>query len=251
MKEKIGIFDSGIGGLSVYEAIRSHFQQVDILYLADDAHLPYGVKSKTLVRSLALKHIETLKKLGAKWVIVACNTATASIIDICEEDPYVIGVIAPTAQWALQYSENKKIALFATQLTVESKMYEKYLSHHLEIAINCSRLVPLIEQMDFSSKEMYTLIQGFLEQFQEADTLILGCTHFKWIRPIIAKIRPTLYLVDSGEPVVDLLKKQGVKVQKDVSLQGKSVYYTTGDVKKAKHQLKMLHFYFDQIQKIE
>ncbi|MCM1514715.1 MAG: glutamate racemase [Anaeroplasma bactoclasticum] len=251
MKEKIGIFDSGIGGLSVYEAIKSYFQEFDILYLADEVHLPYGVKSKSVVRSLALKHIKTLKQLGATWIVVACNTATASIIDICEKDPSVIGVIEPTAQWALQYSKNKKIALFATQLTVESKIYEKYLSQHLEVAINCSCLVPLIEQMHFSSKEMHTLIQNYLHQLKEADTLILGCTHFKWIRHIIAKICPNLLLVDSGEPIVDLLRKQGIKIQKEVSLQGKSIYYTTGDVEEARHQLEMMHFYFDQIQKIE
>ena len=251
MKEKIGIFDSGIGGLSVYEAIRSQFPGLDMLYLADEAHLPYGVKPKAVVRALTLKYIETLKQLGATWIVVACNTATASIIDICAEDTHVIGVIAPTAQWALRQSKNQKIALFATQLTVESKLYEKYLSPHLEVAINCSQLVPLIEQMDFSSQEIDTLIHSYLQQLQEADTLILECTHFKWIRSMIAQIAPSLQLVDSGEPIVDLLKKRGFQGQQDGSSQGKSVYYTTGDVEKARHQLEKMHFYFDQIQNME
>lgn len=251
MKEKIGIFDSGIGGLSVYEAVRTHFQQLDILYLADDAHVPYGIRPKEVVRSLTLEHIETLRNLGAKWVIVACNTATASIIDICEQDPYVIGVVEPTAQLALQYTQNQKIALFATQLTVESKIYEKYLHQCLEVAVNCSNLVPLIEQMDFTSKEIFACIEEHIHQLQEADTLILGCTHFKWVKPLIAHICPTLHLIDSGMPIVNLLKKLGMQEQIEDALQGKSIYYTTGDVEKAKRQLHQMHLHFDYIQKIQ
>lgn len=153
MNNFIGIFDSGIGGLSVLESIRELLPHENILYLADEKNCPYGTKSLEEVRKITLDNINYLKSKGAKIIVVACNTATSSIIDIVsKDDNSIIGVIEPTANAALKLTKNKKIGLFATNLTVKTKIYEQFLSGVMVKSEGCSDFVTSVETGDFNSK---------------------------------------------------------------------------------------------------
>lgn len=182
MSDFIGIFDSGIGGLSVYETIKSTLPNENLIYLADESNCPYGTKSKDEVRKITLKNIEYLQNLGAKLIVIACNTATSSIFDLIEQKKdNLIGVIEPTANYALEKTSGK-IGLLATNLTIDSKIYDKYLGEYLVASEGCSDLVLRIENNDLNSEEIRGLISHHLNKVKIADTIILGCTHFKFIK---------------------------------------------------------------------
>lgn len=249
MKDCIGIFDSGIGGLSVYEEIRKRLPDENIIYLADEANCPYGTKTREEVRAISIKNIETLMKMGAKLVVIACNTATSSIVDTIEENPNrLIGVIQPTALVAKQHSKGR-IGLFATDLTVKSGVYQSYLNNELKFAEGCSDLVPHIEAHDYNSQEMKEMILSHAEKMKNIDTLILGCTHFKFIKKEIQSVLPHVVIVDSGEPtcniLIDILTKTHSFERNHQDT--KTIYVTTGDETKAREQLKSLHIIFDEI----
>lgn len=252
MRDFIGIFDSGIGGLSVYETIKNTLPNENLIYLSDELNCPYGTKSKEEVRKITLKNIEYLKNLGVKLIVIACNTATSSIIDLIEQKKdNLIGVIEPTANYALEKTCGK-IGLLATNLTVDSKIYDKYLGNYLVASEGCSDLVLRIENNDFYSEEMRSLISSHLDKVKMADTIILGCTHFKFIKKAIQELLKNTIIIDSSMPttkeVIKLLKyKNKLSICKE---KGKNIYFTTGEVLKAIKQLKSLDFTFDEIKHV-
>lgn len=252
MKDFIGIFDSGIGGLSVYETIKNTLPNENLIYLADELNCPYGTKSKEEVKNITLKNIEYLKNLGAKIIVIACNTATLSIIDLIEQkQDNLIGVIKPTAYDALEKNCGK-IGLLATNLTVDTKIYDKYLGDYLVASEGCSDLVLRIENNDFDSEETRRLISSHLDKVKMADTIILGCTHFKFIKKTIQELLKNTIIIDSSIPttkeVIRLLKtKNDLSICKEM---GHTIYFTTGEVSKAIKQLENLKFTFDEIEHV-
>lgn len=250
MNNFIGIFDSGIGGLSVLESIRELLPHENILYLADEKNCPYGTKSLEEVRKITLDNINYLKSKGAKIIVVACNTATSSIIDIVsKDDNSIIGVIEPTANAALKLTKNKKIGLFATNLTVKTKIYELFLSGVMVKSEGCSDFVTSVEAGDFNSNELKKSIFKHFEKINGVDTLILGCTHFKFIKNTMQSLYPNLTIVDSGIPttemVIEALNKQNIA--NESTGKGKVVFETSGSLEKSKEQISKLKFNFDEI----
>lgn len=250
MTDFIGVFDSGIGGLTVFSAIKEAFKNENIVYLADTKNCPYGVKSMSEVREITLKNISYLKALGAKVIIIACNTATSTIIDVIENsNNYIIGVIQPTALEALNQSKTKKIGLFATNLTVASHIYDQYLQKATLYSEGCSDFVMLIEKGEFHSKRMKELIKNHVNHIGEVDTLILGCTHFPYIKDEIQEILPGVQMIESGKATTNYLKRYLTSLEKNTKR--KLFFLTTGDLTTSQKQITMLNLTFDEVKKVE
>lgn len=250
MNDFIGIFDSGIGGLSVLEEIRKLLPYENILYFADEKNCPYGTKTIEEVRKITLGNIEYLKGLGAKIIVIACNTATSSIIDILSENKEnIIGVVEPTAKTALSLTKSKKIGVFATDLTVKTKIYDKFLPGVEVKSEGCSDFVTSVEDGDFDSNELKESIKKHFEHISDVDTLILGCTHFKFIKNTIQSIYSDLTIVDSGIPTTVMVRDTLIKknIVNNNLRTGELVFVTSGSVSKSKEQINKLGIDFDEI----
>lgn len=252
MRDFVAIFDSGIGGLTVFNKVKELLPNENIVYLADTANCPYGIKTIEEINKITNNNINYLKSLGAKVIVIACNTATSSVLkEIDESNGYIQGVIEPTSNLAKHTTVTNKIGLFATNLTVSSKVYEKYLEDCEVYSEGCSDFVPLIESGDFSSPEMISLIKEHLNKIEGVDTLILGCTHFPYIKDEILKLKPSLKLVESGIPTTNevikyLLNNDNLSTNENP----KYIFLTTSEVDKALKQLEILNVEFDEVKHI-
>lgn len=209
----IGIFDSGIGGLSVALNVLEHLPNERILYYADTANVPYGAKSDEDIRQLSAKAIDWLYRQGCKVAIVACNTASAFSLQYLrnfygEQFP-IIGLV-PAVKPAVIQSQSKVIAVLATPATFRGKLIHDVIENFAlpagvkVIPITCLDLVPLIEQGKALSTECLALLQQYLQPAvnQGADYLVLGCTHYPFLKPAIQQLyQDRLVLIDSGSAV--------------------------------------------------
>jgi glutamate racemase len=204
----IGVFDSGLGGLTVLKALAAVVPDADYLYFGDTARLPYGSKSAETVTHYALDAAKHLEGLGAEMLVVACNTATALSLDAITQGLQipVVGVIEPGAQAAAQASKKKKVVVIGTEATVSSHAYQKALrklgvdSHEKA----CPLFVPLVEEgwAEHSVTDQVARIyldEAFADNFRDADVLVLGCTHYPLIKPILQRLEPKVTIVDSAE----------------------------------------------------
>ena len=207
-KQPIGVFDSGIGGLTILRALRRALPHENLIYFGDTANVPYGGKSKTAVTRLSLAVARFLQEHHVKLVVVACNTASAQALGTLRKQLRVpvMGVIEPGAQAAVNATRNHKIAVLGTQGTVESNAYVKAIKKRNKQASvfqqACPLFVPLAEE-GFAGKPAAELIaREYLKSVQDsrADTVILGCTHYPILKNLIAKILgPRVRLVDSAD----------------------------------------------------
>lgn len=252
MKNFIGIFDSGIGGLTVYNKIKECFPNENIVYLADTKNCPYGIKTLEEINNISVKNINYLKELGAKVVVVACNTATSSISnEIKNSNGSIIGVIEPTADLAYNTSVSKRIGVFATNLTIKTKAYNKYLKDAIIFGEGCSDFVVPIENGLIHTDEMKNMIKNHVNKLDDVDTLILGCTHFPYIKDEIAAFLPNVNLIESGEATSNRLKEYlNNNNLLDNVLDRKLIFLTTNNIDDAKIQLKRLNQEFDEIKEV-
>ena len=205
----IGVFDSGFGGLTVLRELLRVLPGANYLYFGDTAHLPYGAKSVRTVAKYATASAGFLEDQGAEMLVVACNTASAlALDDICRAVTIpVVGVIEPGAQTAKAISKTGKVAVIATEATISSNAYEKAL-HCLGVeAIEkaCPLFVPLIEEgwVEHPVTEQVAHIylnDIFANPAHGADVLVLACTHYPLIRPLLRRLTPpAVQIVDSAE----------------------------------------------------
>jgi glutamate racemase len=204
----IGIFDSGIGGTSIWAAIHQLLPNEKTIYLADSKNAPYGQKSKAEIISLSIKNVEFLLKMDCKLIVVACNTATTNAIQElrAKYDVPFIG-IEPAIKPAAKNSKTQTIGILATQGTLNSELFhkttEKY--HNIKIIEQVGHgLVQLIENGNINSSEMTQLLHSYLTPMIEAniDYLVLGCSHYPYLIPQIKEILPDhIKIIDSGEAV--------------------------------------------------
>ncbi|HEX2328036.1 MAG TPA: glutamate racemase [Candidatus Angelobacter sp.] len=218
----IGVFDSGFGGLTVLRELRTVLPSADYLYFGDTAHLPYGAKSVRTVAKYALASAQYLEALQIDLLVIACNTATALAFDEIKSSVKVpvVGVVEPGAQKASEISKNRKAAVVATEATVASHAYLRALQQLGVDATEkaCPLFVPLIEegwvQHPVTEQVAHIYIdQIFRDRATEADVLLLGCTHYPLIRPLLRRVVPQhVTIVDSAEAtaakVVDVLPLQ-------------------------------------------
>jgi glutamate racemase len=210
----IGLFDSGIGGTSIWAAINDLLPNEDTIYLADSKNAPYGQKSKDEIIQLCFKNTEYLLNQNCKIIVVACNTATTNAIKELRAKYNVpfIG-IEPAIKPAAVNSEKHIIGILATQGTLNSELFHQTVQKYQDTKIIEQighGLVGLIENGEINSKEMDLLLHQYLEPMIEAniDYLVLGCSHYPYLIPQIKKILPKhIKIIDSGEAVARQTKK--------------------------------------------
>jgi len=204
----IGIFDSGIGGTSIWTAIHQLLPNEKTIYLADSKNAPYGQKSKAEIVDLSIKNTEFLLKMDCKLIVVACNTATTNAIQELRTK-YTIPFIGiePAIKPAATNSKTQTIGILATQGTLNSELFNKTteMYHDTKIIEQVGHgLVQLIESGNIDSPEMTQLLHSYLYPMIEAniDYLVLGCSHYPYLIPQIKKILPAdIQIIDSGEAV--------------------------------------------------
>ena len=204
----IGLFDSGIGGTSIWKAIHDLLPNESTIYLADSKNAPYGQKSKEEIIALSCKNTEILLAQNCKLIVVACNTATTNAIKElrAKYDVPFIG-IEPAIKPAALNSKTQTIGILATKGTLNSALFSETLLKYQEVKIVEQighGLVQLIENGDIDSPEMSELLQTYLEPMIQAniDYLVLGCSHYPYLIPQIKKILPdSIQIIDSGEAV--------------------------------------------------
>jgi glutamate racemase len=210
--DAIGVFDSGVGGLTVVSALREKLPGESILYLGDPARLPYGSKSPDTVTRYTRKNIEFLTGRGVKAVVVACNTASALALPNLELGAVPTwGVIEPGARKAAAISRGR-VGVIATEATVRSDAYPKALRAvrpDLEILSQaCPLFVPLVEEGWHDDPVTEEVARRYLRPLLDAgiDTLVLGCTHYPLLKPVLQRVAgPDVTLVDSAEQVADMV----------------------------------------------
>jgi len=208
-KQPIGIFDSGVGGTSIWKEIYSLLPNEDTIYLADSKHAPYGPKGKDKIIELSIKNTELLINKGCKLIVVACNTATTNAIKILREQYNVpfIG-IEPAIKPAALQTKTKAIGVLATKGTLTSHLFHKttdLYSNGITIIERVGEgIVPLVESGNINSKTMRDLLKLYMQPMLDAniDYLVLGCTHYPYLIPQLIKILPQhIKIIDSGEAV--------------------------------------------------
>ena len=219
----IGLFDSGIGGTSIWTAIHDLLPNEDTIYLADSKNAPYGQKSKEEIIHLSSKNTELLLDMNCKLIVVACNTATTNAIATLRSKYQVSFIgIEPAIKPAALHSQTQKIGILATKGTLNSELFYKNVEKFQDIQIIEQigfGLVELIENGEINSPEMTKLLQSYLQPMidQNIDYLVLGCSHYPYLIPQIQKILPKqIHIIDSGEAVAKqtkniLLEKVGMR----------------------------------------
>lgn len=205
----IGVFDSGFGGLTVLKALLELVPAAEYAYFGDTARLPYGSKSVETVARYAVEASHFLESQGAQMLVIACNTATALALDrICAAAHVpVVGVVEPGAEAASAATKNRKIVVLGTEATVSSHAYRKALEKRGLKAREkaCPLLVPLVEEgwVQHSVTEQVAriyLTEAFADGFHDADTMVLGCTHYPLLKPLLRGVAPGhVRIVDSAE----------------------------------------------------
>jgi glutamate racemase len=205
----IGVFDSGFGGLTVLKALLELIPDADYLYFGDTARLPYGSKSVETVSKYAVEAAHFLEQQGAQMLVIACNTATALSLNKIKEAATVpvIGVVEPGADRATSASTNKKVVVIGTEATVSSHAYRRALESRGVQAREkaCPILVPLVEEgwIEHQVTEQVARIylgEAFADDFKSADVLVLGCTHYPLIKPVLRRVAADhVEIVDSAE----------------------------------------------------
>ena len=205
----IGIFDSGIGGTSIWGEVQELLPHEDFIYLADSKNAPYGEKSEERILELSIKNAEFLLGLNCKLIVVACNTATTNAINYLRENYKVpfIG-IEPAIKPAAINSKSKIVGVLATKGTLSSSLFHSTTKNHAAgITVLEQRgtgLVELIEQGNLQNHELYTLLESYILPMLEKgmDYLVLGCTHYPYLIPILKKMLPeNVTIIDSGQAV--------------------------------------------------
>jgi glutamate racemase len=236
----IGIFDSGIGGTSIFKEIHALLPHENCIYLADSKNAPYGNKSEENILQLSIKNTEYLLKKDCKIIVVACNTATTNAISYLRANYNVpfIG-IEPAIKPAALNTKSKAVGILATKGTLSSQLFYKttdlYANGIKMIEQVGEGIVPLIETGQLESKEMKSLLETYLKPMieQEIDYLVLGCTHYPYLIPMLSKMLPEhVKIIDSGLAVA----KQTQAILSNLNLLNSSSdkptinLYTNGDI---------------------
>jgi glutamate racemase len=228
----IGVFDSGVGGLTVLKALRRAMPHRDFLYLGDTARVPYGRKPAEMVREFAREIAGFLEAKGAEAIVVACNTATAvALPDLQREFRLPIwGVIEPGVEAAVRATRSGHVGVIGTRGTIRSEAYQKRLeARGMKVwAQACPLFVHLVEEDLANAPEAELLAKHYLADMPEIDTLILGCTHYPVLAPMLGRVLgPGIQLVESASVAAESVR--GALGPGDDSGVGSITHFVTGD----------------------
>lgn len=239
---KVGIFDSGIGGLTVTQAIRQALPTERLLYFGDTAHMPYGQRSLQEVRTFSMAITDALLRQGCKMIVVACNTASgAALRQLREHWPHIPFVgMEPALKPAAEHTRSGVVGVLATTATFQTEVYasvvERFASDVRVLHQACPGLVSAIESGDLEGPATEGLLRGWLEPMvhEGIDALVLGCTHYPLVRPLIERIiGPEVRVIDPAPAVARqvgrLLDQQ--KLSCDPEQHSELICHTSGDVK--------------------
>ena len=230
-RRPIGVFDSGIGGLTVVKRLASTLPNENIIYFGDTARVPYGSKSNATVTEYAIQDTRFLLSKNVKAIVVACNTVSSVAIPELKKifDVPIIGMIGPGAKMALHNSSNLRIGVIGTRATVSNKAYSEELKR-INPSVNvyeipCPLFVPLAEEGWIDHEATFKIAEEYLQELHDKkiDTLILGCTHYPILSKVIQKvIGENVNLIDSGVASAEIIKDDlsGRKMLNDSGLPG-------------------------------
>lgn len=214
----IGVFDSGIGGLTVAHAIRELLPKESMIYFGDTAHLPYGDKSEAAIQAYSIRIADILLKKGCKVIVIACNSASSAAYELLKEyvrkDTHIINVIDPMVDYVLDHFPGKQVGLIGTKRTVQSGVYSRKITegnknitlHSLATPL----LAPMIEEGFFNNQISHEIIAQYLSDssLKNIEALILACTHYPLIKKEIdSYYQGKMIILDSSEIVAIALKK--------------------------------------------
>jgi glutamate racemase len=249
----IGLFDSGIGGTSIWKEVHALLPNENTIYLADSKNAPYGLKSKDEIIQLSCKNTELLLEENCKIIVVACNTATTNAIKElrAKYDVPFIG-IEPAIKPAAIQSKTQTIGILATKGTLNSSLFHENVAKHPDVKIIEQighGLVQLIENGDLDSPEMKELLESYLLPMVEKniDYLVLGCSHYPYLIPQIKKIiPPSIEIIDSGEAVAKQTKKilEEQQLLDDSNNNASQIFYTNSNPEVLKKIVKPLESVF-------
>lgn len=244
----IGVFDSGVGGLTVAREIMRQIPKEKIIYFGDTARVPYGSKSKDTVTRFSKQIVRFLQSFEVKTIVVACNTASAYALDELEResDIPIIGVVKPGAKAASEVTQNGKIGVIATEATIGSQIYTKYIKElNKDVTIcgkACPLFVPLVEEGLWQDPVTDEIAKRYLTELIDIDidTLILGCTHYPLIRSTLGKImgeRVTLVnpAYETARELKELLEQKGLLNEEEPRLgENRYQFYVSDGAEKFK-----------------
>jgi len=214
--KSIGVFDSGVGGLTVVKELIHQLPNESIIYFGDTARVPYGIKSKETVIRFSIENILFLLKNDVKLICVACNTVSSLALPVIKHHFKVpiVGVISPGVREAVYATRNKRIGVIGTKGTIKSRAYEfeiKQLDPKAKvIALSCPLFVPFVEEGWLRGDVVKNVVRSYLKPLKEAgvDTLILGCTHYPLLKPVIKEVMgKNVTLIDSAKQVAIEVKE--------------------------------------------
>lgn len=246
----IGVFDSGLGGLSVLKAIRAELPSEDLLYFADSGHAPYGDRDEPFIVSRAMNVVDFLVKRGAKAVVIACNTATvvaARQLRVAFGIPIV--AMEPAIKPAVELSRNKVVGVLATSRTLASESVSSLVARYgqgADIRLQaCPGLVAQVEQGDLDGPVTRALLSQYLAPLQAAgmDTLVLGCTHYPFLMPLIqALVGPGVQVVEPSAAVAREIARRTQKLRHplDGKRNGATFFYSTAEAADAQVRMSAL-----------
>jgi glutamate racemase len=250
MSGAIGVFDSGVGGLSVLHHIRQLLPHERLIYVADSGHVPYGDKSPAYIEARSLALARFLVSQGAEAIVIACNTATAAAAHTLRAEFSKVPIVGmePALKPAVAATKSGVVGVLATVGTLESARFaallEKYAGSVKIITQGCSGLVEAVERGDLQSVEARRLIERYTAPLlaQGADTLILGCTHYPFLAPLIRDVvGKDIVLVDTGAAVARQLQRRiQTELPDQISGDAAAYFFTSGDTEEASRIMTLL-----------
>ncbi|MGC8677353.1 MAG: glutamate racemase [Hydrogenobaculum sp.] len=217
---KIGMFDSGVGGLTVLKSVRDAFDKVDIVYLGDTARVPYGIKSRETIITYAKESANFLINQNVDMILIACNSVSANAIEVLQEtfDIPIVGVIEAGVEAALKSSKTKHVGIIGTTATINSNKYQERLEAFKIKTYGkaCPLFVPIVEEKLINTDISKKAVEFYLKEFKDLkdiDTIILGCTHYPLLEQDIREFLPHINLVSSSDAIIsyikDIVKNEG------------------------------------------
>ena len=219
MNNPIGVFDSGVGGLTVAREIMRQLPGEDLVYFGDTARVPYGSKSKNTVLKYSRQIVRFLRTKDVKAIVVACNTASALALDdiAAEIDIPIIGVVKPGAKMAVETTKTGNVGVIGTESTIKSGIYNDYIRELNPVSKACPLFVPLVEEGLIEDRVTDDIVARYLQEMKEyrVDALVLGCTHYPLIRNTIKRFMgESVHLVnpafETAKSLKELLIEQGI-----------------------------------------
>ncbi len=240
-KQPIGIFDSGVGGLTVFKEIRQKFPLEDIIYFGDTARVPYGPKSPNTVIEYSIQNARFLMQCGAKIIVVACNTSSAVALEELSRHLSlpVIGVINPGSIAALKATRSGRIGIIGTEGTIRSNAYADAIANLDNTAQVFSAACPLFVSLAEEGWEDHPVTELVIKEYlspllqKNIDTLILGCTHYPILKKAIQRfVGDQITLVDSAQSIAE--RMQEILTEKETAGEGKEIFYVSDNEEKFK-----------------